>query len=120
MSLYNYSWSEEEPSGSNYEGKYVTHDFWFKHEVENIVEGRQINGEESDLHSGENDLEKGEFSVDYKGKKMDLRFDIFDGYAIFYTDEAFEEEFEDEEFSDVIGYLMTPKEHRRVLDLHPE
>lgn len=107
MSLLEYNWTQEDLSGTSYAGKHATHDAINKHTIVDQLEG-------------ENDLELGEHTLEYGGKKMDVRLDVNNRWAVFFYDETFEEELGDEDFGKVLTYFLTPDRWKEHADIHPE
>jgi hypothetical protein len=106
MVLDNYSWSRRDAAG-RYSGIYSTHDLSYsKQQVEELVS------------SDENDFELGEHTLKYNDREMTVRLQLEREYAMFFYDEAFEEELGDENFQDVITHFLTPDgyKHFSALD----
>jgi hypothetical protein len=108
MGLSEYTWTKED-TNTSYSGMYVTHDI----EVSRNAIERQVNDQENEIKFGDHTLE-------YDGRKMNVRLGTTNKWARFYYDETFEDEFEDERFGKVIQYFLTPDKWKYHLDLHPE
>lgn len=100
MVLNSYTWSRRDAAGKH-SGIYSTHDIdYSKDEVLDLIS------------SDENDFEPGEHALEYKGREMKVRLDLEDRYAMFFYDEVFEDELEDEDFQDVITHFLTPDAYK--------
>lgn len=99
--LQEYTWTQKDLRNTKYAGKYSTHDFINREEIERT------------LDTDENDLEIGEHSLIYNDTKMNVELQVNRDYAQFFYDEKFEEELGDENFHDVIIHFLTPPRWRQ-------
>lgn len=106
--LQDFDWIQENLSGTEYAGKYSTHDVRNRRNIEEQLENPAV------------DFELGEHVLEYSGRDMDVRLDVNNRWAVFFYDETFEEELGDEDFEDVISYFVTPTGMRYAANLSPE
>lgn len=95
--LRDYSWRQDDLSTTEYEGKYVTHDFVNKDAIIRT------------LDTDQNDLELGEHKLTYDGEEMDVKLKVNRNYAQFFYDKTFERKLGDEDFEKVITHFLTPE-----------
>lgn len=100
MTLQDYRWEQKDLSNTEYAGKYVTHDFISKTQVDEILQKNQ------------NGLDHGEHTLYYRGTAMDVRLDVTRNHVQFFYDEKFEDELGDKEFGDVLSHFLTPLQWR--------
>jgi hypothetical protein len=108
MGLLDYSWTQEDLSGTSYAGKYVTHSQVNRHTIEEQLSNQEI------------DLQLGEHTLEYNGHTMGVELVANNRWAAFFYDQTFEEELGDEDFEKVITYYLTPERWKPSADLFPE
>lgn len=94
--LHNYSWQPYDLESTEYEGKYVTHDWINKNEINEILDRDDCR------------LERGEHELSCNGETMSVRLDVRRDWAAFRYDETFEQLFGDQDFDEVLKHFMPP------------
>lgn len=103
MTLENYNWEKKKTNQSGYAARYVTHDIVNKSPVIDQFRGSQVS-----MHKPN--------TLNYNGEEVTLDFEINDRWAMVYVDQAFLDQMNGEDFSDVILNFLEPGQQRGLED----